>query len=152
MSPDLLYVEQWKLWDISSEWKIYRRFSKDLCQQYCFTCEKPTWSFWFQSKGFSSQFSPGLPDFCTQYTKTGENIPNYHNLTKWPYNWPNGRKILQMTIKIPTFAILRPSKIYPNWDFLVSKHTIWQPWFWHERQNRFVAVWPDEFVKKWPKV
>jgi hypothetical protein len=25
----------------------------------------------------------------TQYTKTRENIPNYHNITKWPYNIPN---------------------------------------------------------------
>jgi hypothetical protein len=29
----------------------------------------------------------------TQFTKTGENIPNYHNITKGPKNTPNGRKI-----------------------------------------------------------
>jgi hypothetical protein len=27
---------------------------------------------------------PGLPDFSSHYTKAGENIPNYHNITKWP--------------------------------------------------------------------
>jgi hypothetical protein len=40
-------------------------------------------------------------------TQTGENIPNYHNITKWPLNInqmaiknkPNGHKIFQMTIK-----------------------------------------------------
>jgi hypothetical protein len=28
---------------------------------------------------------------------------------------------------IPTFSIPRPSKIYPNFGFLVWKYTIWQP-------------------------
>jgi hypothetical protein len=28
---------------------------------------------------------------------------------------------------VPTFSISRTSEIYPNWDFLVSKYTIWQP-------------------------
>jgi hypothetical protein len=28
---------------------------------------------------------------------------------------------------ITTFSIPRPSKIYPNCDFLVWKYTIWQP-------------------------
>jgi hypothetical protein len=37
-------------------------------------------------------------------------------------------KIFQMTIKYATFSILRPSKIYPNWEFLVWKFAIWQPW------------------------
>jgi hypothetical protein len=27
-----------------------------------------------------------------------------------------------------TFFNLRPSKIFPNWDFLFLKLTIWQPW------------------------
>jgi hypothetical protein len=35
----------------------------------------------------------------TQYTKMGENIPNYPNITKLPKNIPNGRKIFQMAVK-----------------------------------------------------
>jgi hypothetical protein len=37
--------------------------------------------------------------FLAQYTKTRENIPNYHNVTKLPLNIPNDRKIFQVTIK-----------------------------------------------------
>jgi hypothetical protein len=33
------------------------------------------------------------------------------------------------TKNIPAFSILRPSKIYPNWDFCFEKQTIWQPRF-----------------------
>jgi hypothetical protein len=47
---------------------------------------------------------------------------------------PNDHKIYQMAttyskwaLNIPTISFLRPSKIYPNWDFLVWKYTIWQP-------------------------
>jgi hypothetical protein len=32
-----------------------------------------------------------------------------------------------MGTKIPTFFILRPSKIYLNWEFWFEKNTIWQP-------------------------
>jgi hypothetical protein len=53
--------------------------------------------------------------FLTQYTKTGENIPNYHN----------GLKIYQMAVKyskfsynIPTGSIPRPPKIFPKSGFL----------------------------------
>jgi hypothetical protein len=49
--------------------------------------------------------------FSTQYTKIGENIANYHNIAKWPYNQPNDRKIFRY------FSFQRPFKIYPNWDF-----------------------------------
>jgi hypothetical protein len=35
--------------------------------------------------------------FLTKYTKTRENIPNYHYITKWP---PNARKIFQNGNKI----------------------------------------------------
>jgi hypothetical protein len=47
----------------------------------------------------------GLPD-CSwfDFTKSGENIPKDHKITKWPYN-------------MPTFSISRHSRIYPNWDF-----------------------------------
>jgi hypothetical protein len=34
------------------------------------------------------------------------------------YKWPNN---------ISTFSSLRPTKIYPNWDFWFWKQTIWQP-------------------------
>jgi hypothetical protein len=44
--------------------------------------------------------------------------------TKITTTLPNGHKTYQMGVKytkrrwnIPTFSILRPSKIYPNWDF-----------------------------------
>jgi hypothetical protein len=30
-------------------------------------------------------------------------------------------------LNTPAFSILRPSQIYPNWDFWVWKQTIWQP-------------------------
>jgi hypothetical protein len=54
----------------------------------------------------------------------------YHivNLPKCPQNIPNDGKIEQMTIKIPTPSITRPSKMYPNWDFwFENMYTIWQP-------------------------
>jgi hypothetical protein len=38
-------------------------------------------------------------------------------MIKLPLILQNGRKIFQMVIKIPTFSIPRPSKIYPNGDF-----------------------------------
>jgi hypothetical protein len=36
---------------------------------------------------------------------------------------PFGRKVDKMAIKIPTFSIAIPSKIYPNWDLLVETVT-----------------------------
>jgi hypothetical protein len=38
---------------------------------------------------------------------------------------PNGHKIYQH------LQLQDPPKIYPNWDFWVSKITIWQPWRGH---------------------
>jgi hypothetical protein len=41
-------------------------------------------------------------------------LPNDHKILS------NGHNIFQICVKyvgIPTFSILRPSKIYPNWDF-----------------------------------
>jgi hypothetical protein len=40
-----------------------------------------------------------------------------------------------MTIKYTNVSISRPSKNYPNWDFLVWKYTIWQPWSVREAKN-----------------
>jgi hypothetical protein len=37
--------------------------------------------------------------FMAQYATTGKNIPYHRNITKWPQNLPNGRKMFQMTIK-----------------------------------------------------
>jgi hypothetical protein len=37
--------------------------------------------------------------------------------TKWPQNIPNGRKMDQMGIYVPTSSIAKTSKIYPNWYF-----------------------------------
>jgi hypothetical protein len=51
---------------------------------------------------------------------------NGKKYTKYRENISNGHKIYQMAVKytkspqnIPTSSIGRPSKIYPNWDFLV---------------------------------
>jgi hypothetical protein len=59
-------------------------------------------------------FMRGLPDFSWHNlcTKTGKNVPNYHNINKWPYNISYYHNKY-----IPTFSKLRPSKNYPNWAF-----------------------------------
>jgi hypothetical protein len=50
--------------------------------------------------------------------------------TKWSYNIPNVCKGFQMAIKyISTFSNLRPSKIYPNWDFWFVKKPSGNPGF-----------------------
>jgi hypothetical protein len=64
---------------------------------------------------------PGLPDFschiCTYFLKR---VKLFQIDTKLPIGHkiyiPNGRNLSQMAIKIPTFSISRPSKIYPNWN------------------------------------
>jgi hypothetical protein len=69
--------------------------------------------------------STGLPDFpWSKHPKWGK-IPNDYRLfqmalkdKKWLQTVSNGHKIYQ---NIPTFYILRPSKIYPNWDFWARK-------------------------------
>jgi hypothetical protein len=66
-----------------------------------------------------------------------KNIPNYYKIfqittkyTKFPQNIPNDNIIYQTTIKILTFSTPRPSKMYPNWDFVhACKYTICQPWW-----------------------
>jgi hypothetical protein len=63
--------------------------------------------------------------FLAQYTKT---VKIYQITTILP----KGHKIHQMVVKYSKissniFSILRPSKIYPNWDFFVWKYPIWQP-------------------------
>jgi hypothetical protein len=73
------------------------------------------------SKMFPSS-GAGLPDYSwSKHTKTGKNIANDHKLfqtaikyTKWP-------KIFQMVKNKTTFYISRPSKIYPDLNFLVLK-------------------------------
>jgi hypothetical protein len=91
---------------------------------------------------------PGLPDF------------SWHKIPKW---WkitsilPNGHKIYQMAIiyykwelNTPTYPILRPSKIYPNWDFwFENTYTIWQPWTRRLLQT-FVKMFSD--TKIWHDV
>jgi hypothetical protein len=86
---------------------------------------------------------------CEKYTKWPKKIPNEHklyhtttnytkrpyvNYTKWPQTIPQRHKIQQTTInytKLPEiipschkiykqFSFLRPSKIYPNWDFRIK--------------------------------
>jgi hypothetical protein len=61
----------------------------------------------------------GLPDFFSaHHTKTGKIYQMATKCTKWSLNIPFGSKINKMALKIPTFFIARPSKIYPNLDFL----------------------------------
>jgi hypothetical protein len=59
-----------------------------------------------------------LPDFSWQ------NIPKRGKIYQITTIFPSGHKIFQMPVKyskwpkyIPSFSILRPQKIYPNWDF-----------------------------------
>jgi hypothetical protein len=35
-------------------------------------------------------------------------------------NIQNGRKMFQMAKNMPTFSILRPAKIYPNWELCIK--------------------------------
>jgi hypothetical protein len=59
--------------------------------------------------------------FLTQYTKTGKIyqittiLQMAKKYTKGPYNIPIGHKIYKN-------SILRPSKIYPNWDIWFEKY------------------------------
>jgi hypothetical protein len=55
----------------------------------------------------------------TQYTKTSENIPNYHNITKWPQNIPNDCEIFQMTIKYTSIFHSKALQNLPKLGFLV---------------------------------
>jgi hypothetical protein len=54
--------------------------------------------------------------FClTQYTKTGENIPNDHNITQWPNSIIlDGCKIFQMTIKCTSLFNYKALKHFPK--------------------------------------
>jgi hypothetical protein len=62
--------------------------------------------------------TPGLPDSSWHY------LPKRGKIYQITTTLPNCHKIYQMTVayfkwpkNIPAFSILRPSKIYPNWDF-----------------------------------
>jgi hypothetical protein len=48
-----------------------------------------------------------------------ENKPNYYNITKWPSNIPNDRKMFQMTIKYTCIfhSIKGPPKFTQIWNF-----------------------------------
>jgi hypothetical protein len=58
--------------------------------------------------------------FLVQHTKNGKKYELTIKYTKWKYKIPKCNKIDQMVINIPTSSIARPSKIYPNWDFLLE--------------------------------
>jgi hypothetical protein len=45
-------------------------------------------------------------------------MPNDHKVTKWPYNIPNGSKIVAMAVK---YTNIFHSKTYPKWDFWYEK-------------------------------
>jgi hypothetical protein len=55
--------------------------------------------------------------FLVQHTKTGKIYQIIIIYPEEPQNIPNGCKIDQMVINIPTSSIARPSKIDSNWDF-----------------------------------
>jgi hypothetical protein len=70
----------------------------------------------------------GLPDFSYNV------IPNPKKCTKSTPNVPSGHKISQMYVKyskctknISTFSNLRPSKIYPKWEFRFENKTSGNP-------------------------
>jgi hypothetical protein len=70
-----------------------------------------------------------LPDFSRHnLPKRGKNIPTGHNITKWPWNIPNGCKTLQMTIKYTNIFPFKAIQNLPKLIFMVWKYTIWQPW------------------------
>jgi hypothetical protein len=70
----------------------------------------------------------GCQILLMKYTKTGENLPNYHYVNyqmaskyaKWPKYIPDGHKIYQhLSLQdIPKFTQI--------WIF-VRKYTVWQP-------------------------
>jgi hypothetical protein len=57
----------------------------------------------------------------TQYTKRRENIPNYHNITKWPKYITNGCKIFQMTVKYTSIFHSKALKNLPKLGFFGLK-------------------------------
>jgi hypothetical protein len=50
--------------------------------------------------------------FLVHDTKNEKSVPNEHKMYLMVKNIPNGLKIY-----VSTFSNLRPSEIYPNWDF-----------------------------------
>jgi hypothetical protein len=93
--------------------------------------------------------------FLAQYTKTRENLPTYHCITKWPWYIPNDHKIFQMTIKyfkwrltIPAFSILGPSKIYPNWDFWSENKPSVNPGVHYTCSLRCLVSWWRHFIRR----
>jgi hypothetical protein len=75
-------------------------------------------------------FRPGLPDFSwSMIPKLEEMYHMNRKCTKWSNNIPDVRKIFPMAKNISIFPNLRPSKIYPNWDFWFRNKTIWRTCF-----------------------
>jgi hypothetical protein len=83
---------------------------------------------WNSNRGFSTDpsvltrnknvFTAGLPDFSWY------NIPKrgkIHQMTTYNTKWPKiylmVGKLTKLPQNIPTSSIVRPSKIYPNWNF-----------------------------------
>jgi hypothetical protein len=67
-------------------------------------------------------FSADLPTrvarfFLVHDTKTGKNVPHENKMHQMVKNIKDVRKIFQMAKKYIHFPNLRPSKIYPKWDF-----------------------------------
>jgi hypothetical protein len=68
--------------------------------------------------------------FLEQNTKTGKNIPNYH-------------EVYQMSIKYNILFHCKTLQNLPKF-FLVWKQTIWQPW-WKRTSKHWVVLWYVEW-------
>jgi hypothetical protein len=75
-------------------------------------------------------YLPGLPDF------SWHNIPKRGKIYHIAKALPNGHKIYQITLNIQNYQkmvykhfpfYVRPSKIYPNWDFWLKNKTSGNP-------------------------
>jgi hypothetical protein len=90
----------------------------------------------------------GLPDFSWHNIPKRGNmyIPNCQSITQWPYKIPNGHKMYQ---HFPLY--LRPSKIYPDWDFWFEKipsgnpgpNTFYIMESWHFTRLHFLSPMGD---------
>jgi hypothetical protein len=117
----------------SSIWKVFWRWNfgkraavREKCGAQFVECQKETDK---KSERLWGGLIQGCQIFlCTRYQKpekcrkSTQNVRKRHKISQMSVNyskWP---------LNTYTFSHLRPSKIYSNWDFLVWKRTIWQPW------------------------
>jgi hypothetical protein len=58
--------------------------------------------------------------FLVQNTKWPENRPNGQKIDQWAKIYQMAGKLTGWPQTIPTSSIVRPSQIYPNWDFWIE--------------------------------